>query len=201
MIFENNRKNINIFINKIKSGEVVIFPTDTVFGIGCDATNTSVIEKIYTLKGRSNTKTFLLNFPNIKSIKQFANLSKVEKKLLKKFGNLTLIVNVKKDTLLSPLTIKGDSIGIRIPKNKSLQKILKKTKTPLISTSCNKSGNISAVTVEKAEETFPNLPILQNTEQLSGTPSTIVKIKDNNVEIIRQGSITRQQILDFIKNI
>ncbi len=201
MIFENNRKNINIFANKIKSGEVVIFPTDTVFGIGCDATNTSVIKKIYTLKERSNTKTFLLNFPNIKSIKQFANLSKVEKKLLKKFGNLTLIVNVKKDTLLSPLTIKGDSIGIRIPKNKSIQKILKKTKVPLISTSCNKSGNTSAITVEKANEVFPNLPILQNAEQLSGTPSTIVKIKDNNVEIIRQGSITQQQIIDFIKNI
>lgn len=201
MIFENNRKNINIFINKIKSGEIVIFPTDTVFGIGCDATNTPVIKKIYTLKERNSTKTFLLNFPNIKSIKKFADLSKIESKLLKKFGNLTLIVNAKKDTSLSPLTIKGNSIGIRIPKNKSLQKILKKTKLPLISTSCNKSGNISAVTVEKAEKVFPNLPILQNKEQLSGTPSTIVKIKNDNVEIIRQGSLDPQQIIDFVKNI
>ena len=201
MIFENNRTNINLFAKKIKSGETVIFPTDTVFGIGCDATNTKIIKNIYTLKGRNNNKTLLLNFPNLRSIKQYAVLNKIEKKLLKKFGTLTLIVKVKDNTNLSPLTIKDQCIGIRIPQNKSLKRILKKINTPLISTSCNKSGQPSAISVKEAEEIFPNIPILQNSEPLSGTPSTIIKINNSDIEILRQGSVTKKQISDYIRKI
>ena len=198
MILENNKKNIELLSNEIINKKLIIFPTDTVFGIGCDATNTTTIKQIYKLKERNETKTLLLNFPNIKSIEKFAKLTKIEKFLLKDFGSLTLIVKVKKDTPLSPLTIQNNEIGVRIPNNKTLQTILKKVKTPLISTSCNKSGNPPCITANDAEKIFPQIPILQTNETLSGTPSTILRIKDK-IEILREGSISKETLQQILK--
>lgn len=194
MIFENNKENIELFTQKILNNEIIIFPTDTVFGIGCNATNTTTIEKIYTLKGREKTKTLLLNFPNIESVEKFATLTITEKFLLKTFGDLTLIVKAKENTTLSPLTIQNNEIGIRIPNNKTLQQILTKVDTPLISTSCNKSGNSPCLTAENANNIFPQTPILQTTEKLSGTPSTIIKIETNKIEILRYGSLSKETL-------
>lgn len=194
MIFENNKENIELFTQKILNNEVIIFPTDTVFGIGCNATNTTAIEKIYKLKERETTKTLLLNFPNIKSIENFANLNSTEKLLLKTFGDLTLIVRAKENTKLSPLTIQNNEIGIRIPNNKTLQQILTKISTPLISTSCNKSGNSPCLTAESAEKIFPQIPILQTNELLSGIPSTIIKISNNKIETLRLGSLSKDTL-------
>jgi L-threonylcarbamoyladenylate synthase len=196
MILENNKKNIKLFTKKITTGEIVIFPTDTVFGIGCDATNTTAIKKIYQLKQREQSKSLLLNFPSIRSIKKFAHLSKKEEILLKSFSELTLILKVRPSSPLSPLTIKNNTIGVRLPKNKTLLQILRGIKTPLISTSCNKSGNTPTLTKEEAEKIFPQLPILENKEELSQTPSTIIRLHNNEIELLRQGSLS----IDDIKN-
>ena len=69
MILQPTRENIETIIGHLLNGDVVIFPTDTVFGIGCTADNTQAIEKIYELKGREKTKSLLLNVPNITAIK------------------------------------------------------------------------------------------------------------------------------------
>lgn len=201
MILENNKENINLFIKKILNGDVVIFPTDTVFGIGCDATNTNAIEEIYKLKGREKTKTLLLNLPSITEIKKIAHISNLESLLLENFNELTLIVKVKPNTHLSPYTIKNNEIGVRIPKNKTLQTILREINTPLISTSCNKSGEPACTTDEMANKIFPQITILQSNELLSGTPSTIIKVIDNQIEVLRQGTLTIEKIKQKIKEI
>ena len=201
MILENNKENINLFIKKILNGDVVIFPTDTVFGIGCDATNTNAIEEIYKLKDREKTKTLLLNLPSITEIKKIAHISNLESLLLENFNELTLIVKVKPNTHLSPYTIKNNEIGVRIPKNKTLQTILKEINTPLISTSCNKSGEPACTTDEMANKIFPQITILQSNELLSGTPSTIIKVIDNQIEVLRQGTLTIEKIKQKIKEI
>lgn len=201
MILENNKENINLFIKKILNGDVVIFPTDTVFGIGCNATNTNAIEEIYKLKGREKTKTLLLNLPSITEIKKIAHISNLESLLLENFNELTLIVKVKPNTHLSPYTIKNNEIGVRIPKNKTLQTILREINTPLISTSCNKSGEPACTTDEMANKIFPQITILQSNELLSGTPSTIIKVIDNQIEVLRQGTLTIEKIKQKIKEI
>lgn len=201
MILENNKENINLFIKKILNGDVVIFPTDTVFGIGCDATNTNAIEEIYKLKGREKTKTLLLNLPSITEIKKIAHISNLESLLLENFNELTLIVKVKPNTHLSPYTIKNNEIGVRIPKNKTLKTILREINTPLISTSCNKSGEPACTTDEMANKIFPQITILQSNELLSGTPSTIIKVIDNQIEVLRQGTLTIEKIKQKIKEI
>ena len=197
MILKPTKENLKLITEKLLSGEVIIFPTDTVFGIGCIATNTNSIEKIYKLKNREKSKSLLLNIANITTIKKFAKVSLRDKKLIKKFmpGALSLILNAKENTNLSPYTIKNGKIGVRIPNNKNLLWILKKIKTPLISTSCNLSGTPSCLTATEAEKIFGNkITILDTQEKLSGQSSTIIDTTQNKIQHIREGKIKFKDI-------
>ncbi len=201
MILEPTNENIKIVIEKLLNGDVVIFPTDTVFGIGCIATNTKSIEKIYKLKGREKTKSLLLNVANITTIKKYAKVSLRDKMLIQKFmpGALSLILNVKDNTLLSHYVIKNSKIGIRIPNNKILLKILKKIKVPLISTSCNLSGNPACTTATEAEKIFgKKIIILDTNENLSGQSSTIIDTTSKEISYIREGIIKFNDIKKII---
>lgn len=202
MILQPTRENIETIIGHLLNGDVVIFPTDTVFGIGCTADNTQAIEKIYELKGREKTKSLLLNVPNITAIKKYATVNKTAQSLIKKFmpGALSLILKVKTPTILSNYTIRNGKIGIRIPNNKNLLYILKKIRLPLISTSCNLSGNPACLTATDAEKIFGKKVIILNTrEALSGQSSTIIDPSGKEIKYIREGEIKFEKIKEFLK--
>ena len=201
MILKPTKENIRLITEKLLNGDVIIFPTDTVFGIGCIATNTKAIEKIYKLKGREKTKSLLLNVANITSIKKFAKVSKLDNLLIKKFmpGALSLILNVKNQTPLSHYVIKDNKVGIRIPNNQILLKILKKIKLPLISTSCNLSGKPACINAKDAEKIFgKNIIILDSYEKLSGLSSTIIDTTEKEIKYIREGKIKFKEIKKII---
>lgn len=202
MILQPTRENIETIIGHLLNGDIVIFPTDTVFGIGCTADNTQAIEKIYELKGREKTKSLLLNVPNITAIKKYATVNKTAQLLIKKFmpGALSLILKVKTPTILSNYTIRNDKIGIRIPNNKTLLYILKKIRLPLISTSCNLSGNPACLTATDAEKIFGKKVIILDTrEALSGQSSTIIDPSGKEIKYIREGEIKFEKIKEFLK--
>ena len=136
MILQPTKENINFIVSKLLEGQVVIFPTDTVFGIGCLAIDDKAIQKIYKLKNREENKSLLLNVANITTLKKYVKLNKLSESLIKKFmpGELSVILNVKGKTNLSPYVIKNDKDGIRIPNNKVLLENLTKIKMPLVST-------------------------------------------------------------------
>ncbi|MBQ8660309.1 MAG: threonylcarbamoyl-AMP synthase [Alphaproteobacteria bacterium] len=201
MILKPTKENIRLITEKLLNGDVIIFPTDTVFGIGCIATNTKAIEKIYKLKGREKTKSLLLNVANITTIKKFAKVSKLDNLLIKKFmpGALSLILNVKNQTPLSHYVIKDNKVGIRIPNNQTLLKILKKIKLPLISTSCNLSGKPACINAKDAEKIFgKDIIILDSYEKLSGLSSTIIDTTEKEIKYIREGKIKFKEIKKII---
>ena len=201
MILKPTKENIRLITEKLLNGDVIIFPTDTVFGIGCIATNTKAIEKIYKLKGREKTKSLLLNVANITTIKKFAKVSKLDNLLIKKFmpGALSLILNVKNQTPLSHYVIKDNKVGIRIPNNQTLLKILKKIKLPLISTSCNLSGKPACINAKDAEKIFDkDIIILDSYEKLSGLSSTIIDTTEKEIKYIREGKIKFKEIKKII---
>ena len=201
MILKPTKENIRLITEKLLNGDVIIFPTDTVFGIGCIATNTKAIEKIYKLKGREKTKSLLLNVANITTIKKFAKVSKLDNLLIKKFmpGALSLILNVKNQTPLSHYVIKDNKVGIRIPNNQTLLKILKKIKLPLISTSGNLSGKPACINAKDAEKIFgKDIIILDSYEKLSGLSSTIIDTTEKEIKYIREGKIKFKEIKKII---
>ena len=121
-------------LNKIKTGSIFIYPTDTIYGIGCSALNKKSIEKIREIKGR-NKKPFSIIVPNKKWIKDHC---KVQNKWLKKLpGKFTLIIKLKTKDLPKNISF-GDTLGVRIPKH-WISKLVKKLKIPIITTSVNKA--------------------------------------------------------------
>ena len=201
MILQPTKENINFIVSKLLEGQVVIFPTDTVFGIGCLAIDDKAIQKIYKLKNREKNKSLLLNVANITTLKKYVKLNKLSESLIKKFmpGELSVILNVKGKTNLSPYVIKNDKVGIRIPNNKVLLEILTKVKIPLVSTSCNISGKSPCISAVEAEKIFgKNILILDTNMKISGKSSTIIDITGSNVNYIREGGISFSQIQKYL---
>lgn len=203
MILTTVTENIDFIIKSLLAGEVIIFPTDTVFGIGCIATNDKSIEKIYKLKERDFNKSLLLNVANKTAIKKIAKIDNRAEKIIDEFmpGGLSIVCKVKENNNLSKYVINNCKIGIRIPKNKILQTILKKIKTPLVSTSCNKSGEIPVTSSIMAEKKFPEISVLQETEKLLNQSSTIIDVSDKEIKFIREGAIKFKEIDEFLKSI
>ena len=202
MILKPTKENLKLVVQKLLEGKVVIFPTDTVFGIGCLATNSASIDKIYKLKKRTKTKSFLLNIANITSIKKIAKVTVIDEKLIKSFmpGALSLILKVKPHSGISDCVVQDGKIGVRIPNNKNLLWILKNIKVPLVSTSCNLSGSSPCLTAAMAERIFgAQVIILDTEEKLSGISSTIIETTGKEISFIREGKIKFGNIKKVIR--
>lgn len=191
MIIEPTSQNIKLITQKFLQGEIIIFPTDTVFGIGCIATNNKAIEKIYKLKERDLSKSLLINVANFKTLKKIAIPDSRTRILINNFKeSISFILKYNSQIKLSPYVIKNNCIGVRIPKNKVLIKILQSIKIPIVSTSCNKSGNSHVINSEEAEKIFgKNILIIKETEKLSNIPSTIIDLSTSKTKYIREGSV------------
>ena len=203
MIIAPTEENISLIVKSLISGKVIIFPTDTVFGIGCVATNDKAIEKIYKLKGRDFNKSFLLNVANKDAIKKIAITDNRTEQLIDRFmpGALSIICKANPNNDLSEYVINNGNIGVRIPNNKMLQDILEKVKIPVISTSCNKSSDLPVISSVMAEKIFPQITILQETEKLLNKSSTIIDATQQKIKYIREGVIKFQEIEQFLNNI
>ncbi|MDO8030001.1 L-threonylcarbamoyladenylate synthase ['Planchonia careya' phytoplasma] len=172
---------------------IIIFPTDTVYGMGAPWYDTQSLNQIYQLKKRSLNKPITLLFYNLKQIENLVEINDQIVKIYKQFwpGPLTLIVKAKKQYFQ---ITQESKIGIRIPNHPIALKILKK-EGPLKTTSVNKSGKkpindfqiIKNIYKHEVKKIFPN------NYTSSNTPSTIIEINDNNFKILRTGSINLEK--------
>ena len=179
-------------IDTLDAGGIVIFPTDTVYGIGCNCFNEKAVEKLYEIKERARYKPINVLTDCYEKIEMVAKeISPVERRIIEKYmpGALTIIIN-KNDTIPDSLTAGLDTIGVRIPDNNIALEILRRVDYPLATTSANISGNPDGVRVEDFINDFDgkvDIIIDGGTTKLQQS-STIVKVEDNQIEIIRQGT-------------
>ena len=165
-------KNINSSIVSRLSKEIFIYPTDTIYGIGCNAEDKKLVGKIRILKGRGN-KPFSIIAPNTEWI--LKNCQTTESKI-KKFlpGQYTLILKKKKKNFLKHVS-KTEFLGVRIPDH-PMTKILQKTNKPIITTSVNLSAEKPANKISEINKTIlKKINLIINAGTLSGKPSKIVK--------------------------
>jgi L-threonylcarbamoyladenylate synthase len=156
---------------KILSGKIFIYPTDTIYGLGCDATNVEAVEKIKGLKGRDKEKPLSVIAPNFKWIEEncFADYD-IQKYLP---GPYTLILKKKNKDFLNHVA-SGETIGIRIPECKFTKEI-EKSEVPFITTSVNLAGEPFAKKIEEIrEEIKNNVDCIIDVGELDGRPSTLV---------------------------
>ncbi|MDE5868208.1 MAG: threonylcarbamoyl-AMP synthase [Anaeroplasmataceae bacterium] len=175
-------------------GKVIIFPTDTVYGIGCSIWDKDGIDRIYAIKHRSKDKPLACLCADLNQIEQIAVVDDKAKLLIKHFlpGALTLILKSKKEVLDS---IGYLTIGVRIPDCKEALEILN-ANGPMLTTSVNESGLTALNDYEKIVSFYGSLvdEIVPPTKNSSNVASTVLSIIDGNLTILRTGNITLEMI-------
>lgn len=182
----------------IKEGGIVIFPTETVYGIGTNGLNKEAIKKLYEVKQRPLNKPISLLVSNIEMVNQVAkNISKLEYKIMQNFfpGPLTIILE-KKDIVPDILTANTNTVGIRMPSGEIARKLIEYAGIPIATPSANISGKPSGTNIKDIQKDFAGKVdcLIDNGESKLGIPSTIIRVINNEVHILRQGSISMEQI-------
>lgn len=179
----------------VQKGGIIIFPTDTVYGIGCDCFNQKALEKIYSIKRRNLNKPVNVLCSDINAIKSITkNLSMLEKKIIDKYmpGDLTIILS-KKENVKNDLINNVDTVGVRIPKNDIALTLLNYIKIPLTTTSANISDEVALTNFKDVYEKFKNnddVDIIINGGQSDiGIASTIIRIENNQIVVLRHGNL------------
>ena len=187
-----NDKIIKEIINVLDNDGLIIFPTDTVYGIACNSFSDKGIYKLYKAKNRDFNNPIGVLTDSIDKIKLVtSSINKTEEKLINKYfpGNLTIVFN-KNDNVSSLLTSNKNTIGIRIPNNDIALQILKNYPYPLATTSVNISGKKEGNKIEDFIEEFKDkVDIIIDGGKTLEKPSTIVRVEDDNIKILRQGNL------------
>jgi L-threonylcarbamoyladenylate synthase len=182
---------INLISSELKKGKVIAYPTDTIYGLGCDATNQKSINKIYKIKKRPKNKPLIILINGFPMLKKYFIIDSDKLCLLKQIwpGPFTAILNAR-NNLPDNLKSIDKSIGVRFPKNNFLIQLINKINRPLVSTSLNLSNRPNLKNLNQIDEYFPKgcLPdILIDAGKLkSSKPSTIIDVRDMlNIKILR----------------
>ncbi len=179
-------------INVINSGGLAIIPTDTVYGIIADATNEEAIKKVYEAKKRVYEKPLILNVSSIEMLNKCVDdISDIEMKLIKKYWPGKLTILFKKSNKLSNLINNGgEYVGIRLPDLPELVKLIDILGKPLVSTSANIADEQTITKVELlSKELLQHIDYVYDGGERLDIPSTIVRVKDGEIEFIRKGEL------------
>lgn len=179
-------------VNTLNNGGIVIYPTDTVYGIGCDCFNEKAVSKLFEIKERASYKPINVLADSYEKIQKVAkNITPLEKKLIDDYmpGALTVILE-KKENVPDILTSGLPTIGVRIPENEIALEILKRVNYPLATTSANKSGNKDGVKIEDFLNEFDGKVdyIIDGGPTKLQQSSTIVEVENEQIIVVRQGS-------------
>lgn len=180
-------------VEYLEQGKIIVYPTETFYGLGCDATNGRAVNKIYKIKSKPRDKELLFLVSGLKMVKDYLFVSTLAMKLIKEYwpGPLSIIMPVLKE---QQKILKSKTGGTRISSNLIAQALVKKLGKPIISTSANISGQPASLTVDEIVEYFfkqkckPDL-ILDAGRLKKSKGSTIIDLTKGEVMIVREGDV------------
>jgi tRNA threonylcarbamoyl adenosine modification protein (Sua5/YciO/YrdC/YwlC family) len=181
---------INKAIETLKNGGVIIYPTDTVYGLGCDIFNKEAVERIYTIKNETDTKLFSFICSDLKDISKYAKVSNSAYKAMKKLlpGPYTFVLPAARE-VPKILWTKRKTVGIRIPENEIARTLALELGNPIISTSATtRKGDLLFDPIEIRTIFNNSVDLMISMGGLTGSPSSIVDLSGEEAEIIREGS-------------
>ena len=189
---EGIRKSVEI----IENGGVIIFPTDTVYGIGCNPYDANAVKKIYEIKSREKIKSLPVLASSIQIVKQISIIDEFTEKIIKKYwpGPLTLILKLKDKNLKESLNLE-DKIAVRIPNSVCTLKLLNKCNL-LVGTSANVSGDSSFTDPQECMKNVNNYDIFVDGGTITSKgESTIIEIENEKIHVIREGALKKEDIV------
>lgn len=183
----------------IKKGKIVIFKTDTVYGIGTNAFLEEPCKKIYEIKGRPAEKPLCVLISNRSMLNKIVDfISPTEQKLMDAFwpGPLTIKFKKKEKVLPDILSAGDEYVRVRLLKNGFAYRLIQKAEVPIIAPSANLSGHPTGTMMKNILREFDGKVdyIVDSGDLFDDTPSTIVEVCDENVILIREGKIKKEEI-------
>jgi L-threonylcarbamoyladenylate synthase len=186
-------------VGALRRGELVILPTETVYGLGCDAGDPRAVAKVFAAKGRPQFNPLIAHVPDLKAARRIAALDERGERLAEAFwpGPLTLVAPIGDPSAVCDLARAGlDTVAVRAPDHPLAQAVLRRFGRPITAPSANRSGRPSPTTFEDAvEETGAAAAVaLDGGPCRVGLESTVVGVLGGDLLLLRPGGITREQI-------
>ena len=193
-----NEQGIRQTVEAYQNGRIIAFPTDTVYGLGCNPLNKDSVSRIYDLKKRIGEKRFpILGFSK-KDLEKIVEFNPKAEKISERFwpGQVTLLLPIRKE--ISKQIENNGKLAVRVPNNECVLSILKQCKL-IVGTSANISGEKSILDPNECKMRLPEIDILVDGGRIkSFGESTIIDFVDNEIKIIRKGSVSKDEIEDAL---
>lgn len=190
---------------EIKKGKLVLFPTETVYGIGANALDANAVKEIFVAKGRAQDNPIIVHVSSIEMLENIVEeIGEIERKLIETFwpGPLTIIFKRNK-ILPNVVTANLDTVAVRMPSNIIARKLIEYSNLPIAAPSANVSGRPSGTKVEDIIEELDGKVsyILDGGFVDIGLESTVIKVEENNINILRPGKITKEQLEQVVEQV
>jgi len=190
----------------LETGGVIVFPTDTIYGLGANALDEDAVLKIYKIKERNRNKPISILVRDMEMARRVACIDSRAEEILNRFwpGPVTVILR-KKDMIPYVLTADTENVAVRIPDSRFIKKLFEKIDFPITATSANISGEENLLSVSKIKDMFvkvgtPPYLIIDAGELRNLTPSAIIDLTDVNYpKLVRMGSVGKDEFEDFLK--
>ncbi|MDD6468130.1 MAG: L-threonylcarbamoyladenylate synthase [Erysipelotrichaceae bacterium] len=196
-----NKEQLDEVIHLLEQGEVVAFPTDTVYGVAVCYDNELAIRKMKQAKGRDEGKPFPMMVSSLEQIHSVADVLPCYESMIHHLMPGALTIVVKKKKIIPDFVTNGkDTIAIRMPKDDYILALIEKIKKPLLVTSANLSNHPSGTnTQEVLEQLDGRIAAIVMGESKGTTPSTIIDITTDQYRMLREGEITSLQMERYLK--
>ena len=170
----------------LQNGKLLVYPTDTVWGMGCDPSNQKAVDKLFEVKGKKQNGVSVM-FSNKKQIYETCIIKGKAKKIIEEFlpGPVTLILKSKKE--FANGVMRDGNLGVRMPLNKTSMELAKET--PVVTTSVNLHGHEIAENLDEAKNIFGSNCVYLDGEKPKGIESTIINLANAEPEITRIGAL------------
>lgn len=176
-------------VEVLQKGGVIAYPSDTVYGLGCDLMNKAAIERLYQIKGMSRDKSLAFICPDLSDIARYAIVENPQYRVLKRClpGPFTFILTATREVPKMVLT-KQKTVGIKVPNHPVPIAICRELGRPLISTTAAFGGEEPLVDPWELSERFPGLDYVIDAGECGTIPTTVVDLSEGDVKVIREGA-------------
>ena len=191
---------LTIAVEAIRRGEVVAFPTDTLYGLAVDPRSDAALDALFALKGRSADRVVALVGASLAQADEIATIAGTARRLAEQFwpGPLTLVVPARGPVASMARTAVG-LVGIRVPAHPVARALAEACGHALTATSANASGQPSTSSPEQVAHALPNLSVLVDAgPSPGGPPSTLIEAATGEVRLLREGALPWSRVLEFL---
>lgn len=194
-----NERQIERVARIISNGGLVVYPTDTIYGLGCDMMNKKSVERVYEMKGKNRKHPLSFICPDLKRIAQYAVVSNLAYRLMKRLlpGAYTFILPASREVPRLMLS-KSATVGIRVPAHPVTQMLLSHLEHPLVTTSVPSPEHVQFSDPLEIARRLPFLDAIIDCGLIAPEPSTIIDLTDDVPRLLRQGKGSIESIPDIV---